>query len=274
MNFTGKEDFLPPFINIVSNYFIAEKYKLGMCIVRKSMAQLTINTMCYLYDSKLFLKMNQTMNDKKGVTERECRKNDEFTQLSDQLDNDPDFTRIVYVREPFDRFLSFFLDKCVNEDRCWDCKEDMRCVVEKLYQSLRKFLVHKDSKLNYMDYHAAPISWNCQFDKHLSKYNILMIGPEKDERRAAIYQLGNILKSKNVPQHEIDYIIYNSLGGLTTHSTHFSEKRINAQKQIETDPFIRDYLHKIYFYDYQIFPFSKSALDEKYRNYNPKDLLL
>ena len=53
--------------------------------------------------------------------------------------------------------------------------------------------------------------------------------------------------------------------GETAHSTHTSSHRVEAERQVREDPFIRDLLHKIYFFDYVVFPFKRDSLDAKYR---------
>lgn len=60
-------------------------------------------------------------------------------------------------------------------------------------------------------------------------------------------------------------IVINSEGE-TAHSTFKSTNRLAAEKQIREDPVVRYFLHKIYFFDYVVFPFKRDVLDPEYRS--------
>ncbi|CAI2355196.1 unnamed protein product [Caenorhabditis sp. 36 PRJEB53466] len=267
VNFTGIDEFIPPFVNIASDYFVAPSYKLMSCGIRKSMSQLTVNTMCFLNNEKAFISQNHTMNET-WLEKRACAyKDPKFRLLPENLIDDPETTRFAFIRDPFDRFVSLYLDKCLKEFNCWHCKNDMRCVVKNVYERLRKYKNHRAWKPipKYMELHAAPLSWNCNFDKDLAKWHLLMIGADREQRTSSILQLANILKTHNVPDAIIRKIQDGSMDGETKHSTHKSTKRLLAEKQIREDPVVREYLHKIYFFDYLIFMFNRDPLDAKYQ---------
>ncbi|CAI5453334.1 unnamed protein product [Caenorhabditis angaria] len=262
VNFTGAEDFIPPFINIVSDLFVAPDYGIAACGIRKSMSQLTINTMCLLYDAETFDKEGQSLNDT-WKTQGACNYDDpKFRKIPELHEN---FTKIAFIRNPFDRFISFYLDKCLREKQCWRCDSNMECVVETLYKQLQRFKIHRDYTPNYIEMHAAPLSWNCDFDSEIQNYNLFMMGADVEERRSSILHLANVLTSKNVPKSLIDKIVSGSLNGETDHGTHKSVKRLEAENMIRENSRIRDLLHKIYLYDYLIFNFNRNVLDAKYQ---------
>ncbi|KAF1752411.1 hypothetical protein GCK72_018966 [Caenorhabditis remanei] len=154
-----------------------------------------------------------------------------------------------------------------REDSCWSCKSDMRCVVREIYNGLKALQNHRDWKPipTYMDLHSAPLSWNCNFDKDLAKWSLLMMGSDGEERKSSILQLGNILKRQGVSNDVLEKVQTESMDGETAHSTHKSSRRLDAERQVREDPVVRDYLHKIYFFDYLVFPFSRAPLDAKYQ---------
>ncbi|CAO4376603.1 unnamed protein product [Caenorhabditis nigoni] len=266
VNFTGVEDFIQPYVNIVSDFFVASNYKMMSCGIRKSMSQLTVNTMCLLHDEERFLKENHSLNET-WVTIRSCQNNQAFRKPSEDLLNNPETIRFAFIRDPIERFVSLYLDKCVKEQNCWACKSDMRCVVKEIYEALKNLQNHRDWKPipTYMDWHAAPLSWNCNFDKDLSKWTLLMMGADAEERKSSILQLGNIMKRQGVSENVVQMVQEQSLAGETAHSTHKSTRRLEAERQVREDPVVRDYLHKIYFFDYLVFPFNRERLDAKYQ---------
>lgn len=70
------------------------------------------------------------------------------------------------VREPVDRFLSGFVDKCLRDqrrlsarDRCFGCLDDLHCVVERLYERARAFATGRRKGVSFDDIHFFPQSW-------------------------------------------------------------------------------------------------------------------
>lgn len=53
--------------------------------------------------------------------------------------------------------------------------------------------------------------------------------------------------------------------GETLHGTHKSVGRVQAEQQVNEDSVVREYLHKIYFFDYLIFNFDTNHLDDEYK---------
>ncbi|PIC22228.1 hypothetical protein B9Z55_016359 [Caenorhabditis nigoni] len=96
--------------------------------------------------------------------ERVCSHKDLKFHIPQKIvDSDSKFrnlTKFAFIRDPFDRFISFYLHICKNDNGCWDCGDDMRCVVQNVYKSLKNYEKNPDeSTSSLVDRHAAPISW-------------------------------------------------------------------------------------------------------------------
>ncbi|PIC53486.1 hypothetical protein B9Z55_003170 [Caenorhabditis nigoni] len=191
----------------------------------------------------------------------------QFHNPSQQLLNDPDTVRFAFIRDPIQRFVSLYLDKCIHTDFCFNCNKDMRCFVQNIYETLKNISDYRHGyrDLDMMAEHAAPLSWMCNFDKELEKWHLLMMGSDFEERKSSILHLANILKRQGFNETLVDKIQKDTMAGETAHSTHTSSHRQEAERQIREDPYIRDLLHKIYFFDYVVFPFKRDVLDEKYQ---------
>uniref|UniRef100_A0A1I7T4V0 Carbohydrate sulfotransferase n=1 Tax=Caenorhabditis tropicalis TaxID=1561998 RepID=A0A1I7T4V0_9PELO len=245
---------------------LTTKYKMMSCGIRKSMSQLTFNTMCLLKNEDNFLNGNHSLNET-WLSTRPCKDTPEFRTPSLEFLTDPETVRFAFIRDPIERFVSLYLDKCLNEKNCWSCDSDMRCVVREIYSGLKKIQNHREWKSipTYMDLHAAPLSWNCGFNNDLTKWNLLIMGADAEERKSSILQLGNLMKRQGVPEELLDKVQKDTMEGETIHSTHKSTNRLEAERQVREDPVVRDYLHKIYFFDYLVFPFNRERLDAKYQ---------
>ncbi|KAF1752104.1 hypothetical protein GCK72_018658 [Caenorhabditis remanei] len=259
-------DFILPYIKIRSDLFIAPKYGILSCGIRKSMSQLLINIMCLLHNETEFQNQNRSLNDT-WMSERVCsHKDTHFHIPQNNVEGIPNLTKFAFIRDPFDRFISFYLHICKNDNGCWNCGDDLRCVVKNVYKSLKSYEKNPDeSTSSLVDRHAAPISWNCNFQETLSQYHLIKIGVNYDQRQSAINELTEILKSNGVSDVLITKISNESMFGETFHGTHKTSARRKAEKQVEEDTIVRDYLHKIYFFDYLIFKFDTSHLDMKYQ---------
>ncbi|WKY05875.1 hypothetical protein Q1695_006242 [Nippostrongylus brasiliensis] len=63
------------------------------------------------------------------------------------------------VREPLERFLSGFVDKCLHEKQCYSCNGDMGCFVSKLTTSLFRYYRDENSSSDFHLDHFAPQNW-------------------------------------------------------------------------------------------------------------------
>ncbi|CAB3403054.1 unnamed protein product [Caenorhabditis bovis] len=282
-----RASFVQPFGRVRPVYYVTPKYNLAGCIIPKSMSQLVTATMCYLYEPEAFLAGNQSMYDVHFLRDKRfeflnsipifayflfCLDVTETTRSKYSMrpkKKDINIRRYAIIRDPFDRFLSFYLNKCIAENHCWDCNGDMRCVARRAYENLRAFRKAKPMKRvtrhKYEEFHAAPLSWYCDFNSDLSAYDIFVMGPKKEERVPALKKFGDLLYRQNVPHDQIKYIMDHALGGESTHSTFDDPKRKETELQLKTDPVVRKYLHRIYYYDYHIFELNRNVLDEEYR---------
>ncbi|EFP02891.1 hypothetical protein CRE_28310 [Caenorhabditis remanei] len=254
-------------VNFTGDLFqVAADNKLISCGIPKSMSQLTINIMCLLYDEDSFSAESNSLNDT-WVTKRECLQENEFRNPTSQLLNDNETVRFAFIRDPIQRFVSLYLDKCIHTKFCFDCDTNMSCFVQRIYDMLKNIqnYRHGFQKSDIMAQHAAPLSWMCNFDRELEKWHLLMMGSDFVERKSSILHLANILKRQGFNESLVEKIQQDTLAGETAHSTHTSSHRVEAERQVREDPFIRDLLHKIYFFDYVVFPFKRDSLDAKYR---------
>ncbi|EGT31992.1 hypothetical protein CAEBREN_24799 [Caenorhabditis brenneri] len=257
-------DFIPPFLPLVNDALVTEKHNLLGCSIRKSMSQLSINIICYLNDPEEFERNNQSFSDTWKEDRKSCQAFSETsldpTKIDPKILNSKNLTRFAFVRDPMERFVSFFMDKCIKENYCWDCVDDVRCVVQHIYERLQKNILDpkhvKADNDTWMDWHVAPQSWNCDFKNFIKDFHLIHIGPSNEERSEAFEKLEKVLNSAKIPSEQIQKIAEAVRNGTTNHATYMSKDREKVLKRIEDDKYVKDYLRKIYYHDYKVFGFT------------------
>ncbi|KAE9546995.1 hypothetical protein FO519_009793, partial [Halicephalobus sp. NKZ332] len=141
---------------------------------------------CFLYDTEKFLANNKTINTEysdyrfcAGLNEAgsmdaiKAKKNSNYTDENAHL-----WTHTVVVREPMERFVSGFLDKCIVEkvwlkwkETCFGCKDDLSCFLKRL----DKTMIYPNLRKLTMDtHHFAPQSWYCEMGTYMyNNYTVL-----------------------------------------------------------------------------------------------------
>ncbi|KAK6043949.1 hypothetical protein COOONC_18546, partial [Cooperia oncophora] len=131
-------------------------------------------------------------------------------------------TLFTVIRHPIDRFLSGYVDKCMNEltyytekERCFGCRNDIQCFVDILHAVFMQYY-EKNGKptddpelarmYHYYIRHFAPQTWYCEFDKYKNDYIILNyhIGPNSTQRIADDFH--KVFKQAHVPDNLLQTI--------------------------------------------------------------------
>ncbi|KAK6756195.1 hypothetical protein RB195_014535 [Necator americanus] len=138
------------------------------------MTTITAAIFCYLTNTSEFLLNNRTISTEEYYR-RFCLDQNDMTY--DEVHNTLGSSRVEYavVRDPVERFLSGFVDKCINEakkneQRCFGCKGDMNCFVEKMYSVMLAAQRANSSKYDYELAHFAPQTWYCNFKDNFHYY--------------------------------------------------------------------------------------------------------
>ncbi|KAK6036850.1 hypothetical protein COOONC_25645 [Cooperia oncophora] len=77
-----------------------------------------------------------------------------------------DWHKIAVVRDPLEKFVSGFADKCLREktwkkfpNRCNRCKSNLKCFMERQYARLLRRAKGVHSPTNFDDDHFSPQNW-------------------------------------------------------------------------------------------------------------------
>uniref|UniRef100_A0A1I7T1K0 Sulfotransfer_1 domain-containing protein n=1 Tax=Caenorhabditis tropicalis TaxID=1561998 RepID=A0A1I7T1K0_9PELO len=222
-------DFIPPFVPLLNDYALVAGYNLLGCNIRKSMSQLNYNLLCYLNNTELFVENNQSLSDLWYDKRTSCQNissntyNPLFQDGSMSLDQ---ITKFAFIRHPEERFVSFFVDKCLKENYCLNCT-DVRCASKLIYDRLmalasNRSLFIKDDETWWFEWHSAPQTWNCDFYKDLKDFHLIPIGTSLEQRQIAMRKLSKVLEFAGVEDEHIEKIVKDTVESDTHHATHGS----------------------------------------------------
>ncbi|VDO65751.1 unnamed protein product [Heligmosomoides polygyrus] len=184
------------------------EYGLATCQIEKSMTTMRDAIFCYLADPKLFLQRKRTLQSEFWST-RFCGWENYYTNISRlEAEKHRSFVKFAIIRDPVDRFLSGFVDKCLQEPdqfarefRCLGCAEDLLCFAERLFHLLYRMALkreHIEREVWYVARHFAPQTWYCDFKTHLTDYTIIKHHPGANNTQLLAVSLDGILERVKV----------------------------------------------------------------------------
>ncbi|CAD6191396.1 unnamed protein product [Caenorhabditis auriculariae] len=97
-----------PFVDYDQHFQTADLYNLAICQIPGSMSTTNAGVFCYLHAAKRFLANNQSINSHGGSM---CEK-ENFVRGIDSLG---DKSLLALVRDPLERFVSAYVDKCIRK---------------------------------------------------------------------------------------------------------------------------------------------------------------
>ncbi|CAD5223643.1 unnamed protein product [Bursaphelenchus okinawaensis] len=261
---------LPPFHNVDAHMIYVDRYKLGACLLPKCMSTIMTGVLCYLYDDKAFTNANRSIATEAFV-DRFCGDtidSRDMKQWTSRYNRQRDYTVLTFVRDPIDRFLSAFVDKCDIEQNhpeewrhldCYGCERNVECFIRKLKDRLWNHLNGKHG-LTMMDIHVVPQTWHCSMKTYMSYYKVFRyVSSKSDEYQVFLSELKAIFEDRNIPQEQISYVMKELNVGHSHHSTSNSSVSSIYRNELMSKPELIKILVDLYYYDYVTFglPFPK-----------------
>ncbi|CAJ0596038.1 unnamed protein product [Cylicocyclus nassatus] len=253
---------IPPLQTFPAAYKTANPYHLLACTIQKNFSTMLTAIICYLYNETAFIE-NGRIISQELYFERFCKDSNEYWSLSaisQKLDTDLRiWTKLAVIRDPFERFVSGFADKCLKRRewegfplRCGGCTTNLTCFMEKLYYKMMQWRPDSD-KRDFDANHFFPQSWRCEFNSHLSDYHILQYNTFNPSK--LVRNLLAILKEQNVSDFSIDYIERSVFYARTNHSTMGTVEQEETRRSILSNSYLLDLLIKMFYYDFVLFGF-------------------
>ncbi|KAL6737713.1 hypothetical protein Aduo_011332 [Ancylostoma duodenale] len=272
---SGNASCVQPFARIRPLIVAAPNYHMMSCIIQKSMSTVMSAIFCYLSREKEFISAGRNilreMSDI-GLCQDENRfKTVDGMLQSLNIDNLSDWRFTMITREPVDRFLSGFIDRCLRVgDDCFGCGSNMTCFLENEYARAQEYAQAEQMKvekphLTMEDIHVFPQNWRCNMRKYFNKYEFIRYS--NDPSGTLLEDLTNLLRTQNVSESSIDYISESLRSGRTVHSTVKSTSRLFLEKRLRSSPYLMEIIVRLFYHDYRLFGYplpDLSYLDSHY----------
>ncbi|ETN83028.1 hypothetical protein NECAME_01827 [Necator americanus] len=248
---------LPPYHNLVEAIMVEPKYNLVSCQIEKVMTTIRDGIFCYLTNNTEFLAHNRSISTEYW-TSRFCDNTFLRLGVEEVLEEfGPNLTLFTVVRHPIDRFLSGYVDKCINEKGyfpseklCFSCGHDLRCFIEKLYKILWEYYMNNTNVHTiigrdityYHIRHFAPQTWYCNFKKFKNDYIIVDYHTGTNGTVRIADEFDKIFEQAHVPD-DMRAVIHsemlNQTNAFRRHNTSFDVSFRKAKKNRGTAPFKR-----------------------------------
>ncbi|VDM74040.1 unnamed protein product [Strongylus vulgaris] len=144
---------------------------------------------------------------------RFCSSDNDLQHCSFVTEESPKRIKFAVVRDPIDRFLSGYADKCYPKrlplppERCFGCEQNLSCFVETLLSNLRN-ITRDPNATKYMETsHFAPQTWSCNFKEHLHDYIIIKYESGQQGIRNIAFQFDDIFRLAGVPNYHRSEIL-------------------------------------------------------------------
>uniref|UniRef100_A0AAF5DCP0 Sulfotransferase domain-containing protein n=1 Tax=Strongyloides stercoralis TaxID=6248 RepID=A0AAF5DCP0_STRER len=269
--FNSKDGKLRYIRNFNADYRVAPNNKLIYCMNTKSMSTVMEEIMCLFYNPKLYLKKNISLTEKM-YDYMTCSSPPAVLNNRKKLrnfinyPNNKKYHYYFIVRDPIDRFLSGFLDKCVRErinsknkvSQCHGCGYDIECFINEIYRRAKIF--HDTGFLfpkTMEDYHFMPQSWKCHMNEEKEKYTIFYY-----TNKTKLYSdLDAYYKKIGISKYLRDKIQHDLRNNYTEHKTFDSPLRGMFENYLKGDKDLMKKLVNLYYTDYIMFNFSFPKID-------------
>uniref|UniRef100_A0A7E4VI19 Carbohydrate sulfotransferase n=1 Tax=Panagrellus redivivus TaxID=6233 RepID=A0A7E4VI19_PANRE len=260
------------FKNVDTRYRVSEKYNTISCIIQKNMSTMLQAIMCFLFDEDKFLASGRSLN-MEAHEGRFCLNKNEFSTLKYMtkkfnvtMDILKTWKYLLIIRDPVDKFLSGFVDKCVRKTRtetyCNNCQSNLTCFVLTEYDRIMNSSYGRVSH-TFEDKHFFPQNWHCHFESELERYQLIRYSNNPLHKESFIDNLVTALKDSNVPESSLAYIKEQLVGGRTYHVTADSEARAFYEKRLMSSPFLLEYVFRMYYWDYRLFGFELPIINQE-----------
>ncbi|EYC45415.1 hypothetical protein Y032_0428g1281 [Ancylostoma ceylanicum] len=263
---------VPPIFQYRQNYRVASKYHLAGCVIEKNFSTMLTAILCYLFDEARFTEHNRNITAE-VYHKRFCKaqnEHDSLASLRSELNVDlKGWSLIAVVRDPLERFVSGYANKCLRErvwkkfpDRCHGCKTNLTCFMERQYMRMKRWARSTHFIASFDDNHFFPQNWRCEFSSHLHDYQILKF--DTFNPQGFIDRLLAIFKKHKVSEKSINFIRTSVTSRRTAHSTKDSVEQRETKNAILSSKHLTNILIKMYFYDFVLFgfPIPEATYDE------------
>ncbi|CAJ0962415.1 unnamed protein product, partial [Mesorhabditis belari] len=257
---------LQPLLDYSGRHLIAPDFGIAACAILKNFSTVLTSIMCYLFNIQSYeTSVKDMMNDTWNY--RHCGRQNEFFGMTGartvemkKMQSQLSLWRYyVITRDPMERFISGFLDKCIQErlnnpaqfagrTPCYGCGDNLKCFLETQYKKYEPAIRGMKPGYGMESEHFAPQNWYCQLRTHYAEYQFYHYS--RPTTAQLLDQLTTEFELLGVPKTVTKRLKEQIIGRRTYHTTYDSSLREKYLNQLKNDPLLMEIFMKIYFYDY------------------------
>ncbi|KAI6239882.1 hypothetical protein M3Y99_00520600 [Aphelenchoides fujianensis] len=142
----------------------APNLRLGACVIQKCLSTVVSSLLCFLRNETAFRAAGRSFGSEYAA-DQFCPKAEEAASVAEAKESNKsgEWTFFVVVRDPIDRFLSGYVDKCIrNPTRfrfCNGCKANFTCFVLSEFRRFERQIRAGRLERTFEDRHFAPQNW-------------------------------------------------------------------------------------------------------------------
>ncbi|KAI6178742.1 hypothetical protein M3Y98_00534700 [Aphelenchoides besseyi] len=201
------DEIVPPLRKFESRFRKAPGLKTQVCVIEKNMSTILTAIICYFFNPRRFRNANRNVN-REVFSGRFCaRKNEAYAfmaRVPDGLNRTSEWLHLSVSREPVERFVSGFVDKCLIEKiytkrrgTCNGCRDNVTCFLEREYDRMRRFA--------------------------------------KGEQNERFYEeLFRFMRLRNASESDVKFVEDQVKNGRTKHTTSDLYERVKLEKQVRS----------------------------------------
>ncbi|PAV83521.1 hypothetical protein WR25_19883 [Diploscapter pachys] len=228
------------------------------------MSTVMTGIICYLHNAGKFVEENRDIL-KEWKQIRFCMYRNEFLSLKMMFrrykmnSTAKGWKFLMVTRDPVDRFLSGFVDKCIRKPRealdyCNGCGANMTCFIIQEYERMKKQVEQNNFYRSFEDRHFFPQNWRCNLDGFYDRYNFIRYS--SDPSLTLMEDLFQVFREQKVPDQNIEFIRDQLTRDRTIHSTIHSEARMFMENRLRSSPFLMEYIVRMFYQDFILFNYT------------------
>ncbi|KAK6018972.1 hypothetical protein OSTOST_15411, partial [Ostertagia ostertagi] len=283
---SGRAQCVQPFAKIRPLIVTSPAHHLMSCIIQKSMSTVMSAIFCFLVREKEFVDAGRSIL-REYPDIRLCEGKNEFKSVMDmqeglslQRGHLDEWHFSMVTREPVDRFLSGFIDRCIRVgDSCFGCGSNMTCFLEEEYKRFSVYIAARENirstdlsrageyafadkngltrpRLTNEDIHVFPQNWRCDMDDFYDRYQFIRYS--NDPSGSLLEDLTPLLRCRNLRSATFRN---HSVPGRTAHSTVKSAARTFLEDRIRQSPYLMELVVRLFYYDYKLLNYTLPDLD-------------
>ncbi|KAI6224175.1 hypothetical protein M3Y95_00855200 [Aphelenchoides besseyi] len=232
--------------------------KINVCAIEKNMSTILTAIMCFLFNPEKFIAEGRNVNTE-TFHERMCGFENELFEFIGDLKNytvkREEWLHMAVSRDPIERFISGFVDKCVVEkiytqDRrngtCQNCETNVTCFIERMHDRMLRYGRGEKLRIKFDEQHFFPQNWRCNFRGHLNDYKVVRFENSKD----FFDEVFTLFAEHGVSEENLNFVRNQISNGKTVHTTTGREERDRVVREVRESRYLMTKLVQMYYYDF------------------------